>query len=310
MSEPGRSVSAVPPAPASELAPGADLGAEQVADTATAETRAGSRTTVSRIRSLWRHRGTLRLLVQRDLTIKYQQSMLGYLWSLLEPLAMAAVYWFVFGVLYNTNGRIEGDSYPLFLVSGLFAWLWVNSTITEATRSLTTQAQIIKTIRLPREIYPIGRVLARFAEYLAGLPVIALFVLLYQGHLGWSLLALPLALVMQAAFLFGFALLVAPLNVMMRDIERIARLLQRVLFYAAPIIYPLDLVRDHLPGWAVTLYEANPLVGVFQLHHAAFYPDMFPSPTLLATSAVGCFGMLLIGWWSFRRLEPAVLKEL
>lgn len=267
--------------------------------------------TVSRIRALWRHRGTMRLLVQRDLTIKYQQSVLGYLWSLLEPLAMAAVYWFVFGVLYKTRVGPESDSYPLFLVSGLFAWLWVNSTITEATRSLTSQAQIIKTIRLPREVYPIGRVLARFAEYVAGLPVIALFVVIYSGHVGWSLLYLPLALILQAAFLFGFALLVAPLNVMMRDIERIARLLQRVLFYAAPIIYPLSLVDDsNLPEWVKTVYYANPLVGVFQLHHAAWYPSQFPSAMLLATSAVGCVGMLLIGWWSFKRLEPAVLKEL
>ncbi len=266
---------------------------------------------MSRIRDLWRHRGTMRLLVQRDLTIKYQQSFLGYMWSLLEPLAMAAIYWFVFGVLYKTRVGVDGDSYPLFLVSGLFAWLWVNSTITEATRSLTSQAQIIKTIQLPREVYPIGRVLARFAEYVAGIPVIVLFVVIYHHKVGWSLLALPLGLIMQAAFLFGFALLVAPLNVMMRDIERIARLLQRLLFYAAPIIYPLKVVQDSsLPGWVKTVYELNPLVGVFQLHHAAWYPQEFPSATLLSITAVGCFGMLLIGWWSFKRLEPAVLKEL
>ncbi|MGH3728391.1 MAG: ABC transporter permease [Micromonosporaceae bacterium] len=253
----------------------------------------------------------MRLLVQRDLTIKYQQSALGYLWSLVEPLAMAGIYWFVFGVLFDARVGVDGDSYPLFLVSGLFAWLWVSSTISEATKSLTSQAQIIKTIRLPREVYPIGRVLARFAEYIAGLPVIALFVVLYQGHIGWSLLYLPLALVMQAAFLFGFALLVAPLNVMMRDIERITRLLQRLLFYAVPIVYPLSLVEDSdLPGWVVTLYHANPLVGVLQLHHAVWYPSEFPSPLLLSTTAVGCFGMLLVGWYSFRRLEPAVLKEL
>ena len=282
-----------------------------MASTVTTLTRVKPSGTAARIHNLWRHRGTLRLLVQRDLTIKYQQSVLGYFWSLLEPLAMAGVYWFVFGVLYGTRVGPDNGSYPLFLVSGLFAWLWVNSTIGEATKALTSQAQIIKTIRLPREVYPIGRVLARFAEYLAGLPVIALFVALYNGHVGWSLLSLPLALLLQASFLLGFALLVAPLNVMMRDIERISRLLQRILFYAAPVIYPLSLVDgSNLPGWVKTLYHANPLVGVFQLHHAAWYPSEFPSPTLLVTSALGCFALLILGWWSFRRLEPAVLKEL
>lgn len=267
----------------------------------------------SRLGELWRARGTVRVLVQRDLTIKYQQSFMGYLWSLVEPMAMAAIYWFVFGVLIGDRVAPEGgkEKYPLFLVAGLFAWLWISSTINEATRALTSQAQMIKTVRVPREVYPVGRVVARFAEYLAAFPVLILFVVVFGGDVGWHSFSLVLGLLFQVALLTGFSLLVAPLNVMMRDIERIARLLQRVLFYAAPIIYPLSLVdQSNLPEWVKTLYYANPLVGVFQLHHAAWYPSQFPSATLLTISAVGCFGMLLIGWWSFKRLEPAVLKEL
>ncbi|MGH3749544.1 MAG: ABC transporter permease [Micromonosporaceae bacterium] len=255
----------------------------------------------------------MKVLVQRDLTIKYQQSMMGYLWSLVEPMAMAAIYWFVFGVL--VGGRVSPggpESYPLFLVSGLFAWLWVNSTITEATRALTSQAQMIKTVRVPREVYPIGRVLGRFIEYLAAFPVLLIFVVIFGGDVGWNTLLLIPALILQSALLIGFALLVAPLNVMMRDIERMTRLLNRVLFYSCPILYSLELVQkaDSLPGWVMTLYELNPLVGVFQLHHAAWFSEVKLPPYMWITSAVGCFGMLLLGWWSFRRLEPSVLKEL
>ncbi|MQA24032.1 MAG: ABC transporter permease [Micromonosporaceae bacterium] len=267
----------------------------------------------SRVVDLWRHRSTVRVLVQRDLTIKYQQSAMGYLWSLVEPMAMAAIYWFVFGVLIGDRVAPEGgrEMYPLFLVSGLFAWLWINSTITEATRALTSQAQMIKTVRVPREVYPIGRVVARFAEYLAAFPVLILFVVVFGGDVGWHTFSLLPALLLQAALLFGFALLVAPLNVMMRDIERMTRLLHRVLFYSSPILYPLGLVEDSgLPGWVVRLYELSPLVGIFQLHHAAWFPSEFPSAAMLATTSVGCVGMLLLGWWSFRRLEPTVLKEL
>ena len=267
----------------------------------------------SRLGELWRSRGTVRVLVQRDLTIKYQQSFMGYLWSLVEPMAMAAIYWFVFGVLIGGRVAPGGDraKYPLFLVAGLFAWLWINSTITEATRALTSQAQMIKTVRVPREVYPVGRVVARFFEYLAAFPVLIAFVVIFGGKVGWHSFSLLLGLVFQAALLFGFALLVAPLNVMMRDIERMTRLLSRVLFYSSPILYTLALVQDSgLPRWVVRVYELNPLVGIFQLHHAAWFPGEFPSPAMLTSSAVGCFGMLLLGWWSFRRLEPAVLKEL
>jgi ABC-2 type transport system permease protein len=89
------------------------------------------------------------------------------------------------------------------------------------------------------------------------------------------------------------------------------RLAQRILFYTAPIIYPLSRIKNAgMPDWVKLLYEANPLVGIFQLHHAAWYPEEFPSAGLLFAAVAGCLIVLLFGWWVFRRLEPQVLKEL
>ncbi|MGI5211681.1 ABC transporter permease [Plantactinospora sp. CA-290183] len=271
------------------------------------------------VAAVWSHRGTLRLLVRRDLAVKYQQSVLGYLWSLIEPLGMGAIYFFVFGLLYRsaTNRHLgdAADSYPLFLITGIFAWMWTSSAIGEATNALTGQARLITTMNLPREVFPIGRVAGRFAEYLAGLPILIAIAIVYAWigkiHLGVTLLALPLAVLIQATLLIGIALLLSSLNVLMRDIERLMRLVTRVLFYATPIIYPLTLVRNSsLPDWVKIAYEINPLVGIFQLHHAVWYPDEFPDARLLAVAAGGSLLVLLAGWWVFRRLEPAVLKEL
>ncbi|MDW5327582.1 ABC transporter permease [Plantactinospora sp. KLBMP9567] len=269
--------------------------------------------------AVWSHRNTLRLLVRRDLAVKYQQSVLGYLWSLIEPLGMGVIYFFVFGVLYRSaTDRHLGDaadSYPLFLITGIFAWMWTSSAISEATAALTGQARLITTMNLPREVFPIGRVAGRFAEYLAGLPILVGVAIVYASldriEFGWSLLALPLAVLIQATLLVGIALLLSSLNVLMRDIERLMRLVTRVLFYATPIIYPLTLVRDSsLPDWVKIVYELNPLVGIFQLHHAVWYPDEFPDARLLGVAVGGSLLVLLAGWWVFRRLEPAVLKEL
>jgi len=168
---------------------------------------------------------------------------------------------------------------------------------------------------VPREVFPIGRVAGRFAEYAAGLPVLLAvagwYALRGEVDLGPNLLALPLALAVQAALLTGVALLLSALNVLMRDIERFMRLVIRVLFYATPIIYPLSLVRDSsAPGWLRALYELNPLVGIFQLQHATWYPAEFPDARLLGTTLAGSLLVLAAGWWTFRRLEPAVLKEL
>ncbi|MEV6371029.1 ABC transporter permease [Micromonospora sp. WP24] len=273
----------------------------------------------SGVAALWSHRNSLRILVKRDLAVKYQQSLLGYVWSLIEPLGMGAIYWFVFGVLYSRDtGRHLGEaaeSYPLFLITGIFAWMWTSSALSEATNALTGQARLITTMNVPRQVFPIGRVTGRFAEYLAGLPVLVAVAVAYAVHgridLGWSLLALPLAVLVQGTLLVGLALLLSAFNVLMRDVERFMRLIIRVLFYATPIIYPLSLVRDSdLPGWLKIVYELNPLVGVFQLHHSIWYADEFPDARLLGTTVAGSVLVLAAGWWSFRRLEPAVLKEL
>jgi len=274
---------------------------------------------MSGVAAVWSHRGTLRLLVRRDLAVKYQQSVLGYLWSLIEPLGTGAIYFFVFGTLYQsaTNRHLgdAADSYPLFLITGIFAWSWTNSAISESADALTGQARLITTMNLPREVFPIGRVAGRFAEYLAGLPILVTVAVVYailgKIHFGVSLLALPLAVLIQATLLIGTGLLLSSLNVLMRDIERLMRLVTRVLFYATPIIYPLTLVRESsMPDWVKIAYEVNPLVGIFQLHHAVWYPDEFPDARLLTVSVGGSLLTLLAGWWVFRRLEPAVLKEL
>jgi len=111
--------------------------------------------------AVWQNRGVLRVLVHRDLTVKYQQSILGYLWSLIEPLTMALIYWFIFGLLFNTQ-LVDGGSYSMFIISGIFAWTWFNSAVNESTAALTSQSRLVTTISLPRELFPIGKVMGRF----------------------------------------------------------------------------------------------------------------------------------------------------
>jgi ABC-2 type transport system permease protein len=167
-------------------------------------------------------------------------------------------------------------------------------------------------MKMPRELFPIGRVGGRFAEYLAGFPVLILLAVVFGNFgSGLSLLALPLGVLLQGALLVGIALLLSSLNVLLRDVERIMRLVTRILFYASPIIYPLALVQNSsMPEWVKVLYQLNPLVGIFQLHHAVWYPEEFPDAGMLTVSVVGSLLLLVCGWWVFRRLEPTFLKEL
>ncbi len=260
-----------------------------------------------------RTQDVLALLVRRDLAVKYQDSALGYLWSLLEPLGMALVYWFVFGVVYHS----DGSALPLHVVVGIFAWMWAQSAITESTKALSSQANLITTIKAPRAIFPLGRVVARFAEYLAGIPIIVGFVILFRNHahVGLNLAWLPAAIGLQFVLLSGIALILSSVNVLYSDVERMMRVVTRMLFYLAPIVYPLSRitgVHGHggLPAWGVRIYELNPFVGIFQMQHAAWEAGQFVPPTLAVKAIIGSALVLWLGWWTFHRLESTVLKEL
>jgi ABC-2 type transport system permease protein len=268
---------------------------------------------------VWRARNVMRFLVRRDLAVKYQASVLGYLWSLIEPLMMGAIYWFVFDFLYGERSGPPGGGPPyiVYLMSGIFAYMWVNGVLSETTGSLTGQKNLITTMNVPREVFPIGRVMARLVEFAAGMPILLAIVLLMnathpadqQAGFGWSLLAIPLAVLLQVVFLIGVGLLLSSINVMLRDVERFMRLVQRLVFYGSPIIYPYQLVADKLGDW-VWIYNLNPLVGILELFHAAWYPQIFPSAGLLAMTAAVAVVTFIGGWLVFRRLEPSVLKEL
>ncbi|MQA98347.1 MAG: ABC transporter permease [Streptosporangiales bacterium] len=273
----------------------------------------------SRTASVWDGREVVSLLVRRDLKVKYQSSFLGYAWSMLEPLAMAAIYWFVFGVLYGQRVGPDGggtNGYVIFLLAGLLPWLTFNAGITDSTRALTSQSKLITTMKVPREVFPLGVVAGKVVEFFFSLPVLLLFAVIFRIWPSWEgLYWLPAALLTQTVLLAGLALLLSSANVLLRDVQRIVRILTRLMFYAAPIIYPLSKVTDaaasgHVPVWLKNVYEANPIVGIMQMFHAVWFPSEAPDTKLLLTSVIGSLVVFAFGWWLFRRLEPAILKEL
>jgi ABC-2 type transport system permease protein len=266
---------------------------------------------------VWRGRNVLRYLVRRDLALKYQQSVMGYLWSLLEPIGIGLIYYFVFIVVIGRGGRLAelmpAQHYILFLMAGIFSYMWTSGVINQATSALTGQKSLITTMNVPRQVFPISRVFARSAEFLVGLPILAGIALVVGVGLSWWLLVLPAAILVQGTFLTGLALILSSLNVLMNDIERFMSMISRLVFYSSPILYPLVFVyeADSLPQWLKVIYLANPLVGIVELHHTAWFGELTaPSVGLLVTCITGSLLTLVAGWLLFRRLEPAVLKEL
>jgi ABC-2 type transport system permease protein len=249
-----------------------------------------------------RYRQSLWLLTSRDLKVRYSTSFLGYLWSVLDPLVMAGIYWFIFTQVFERT--VGASPYIVFLVAGLLPWMWFTGAVSDCTRAFIRDAKLIRSTRIPRTIWVTRIALSKGIEFLLSLPVMALFAIAFGAELTWGVLWFPVAVLMQATVIVGLGLMIAPLVVFFRDLERAVKLILRFLFYASPIIYALDDLPDGLEFWA----SFNPLAGIISLYRAAFFPELLDLPAvgIAAIMAIAFFG---VGILVFRRTIRAVLKE-
>lgn len=251
-----------------------------------------------------RYRHSLWLLTVRDLRVRYSTSVLGYFWSILDPLVMAAIYWFVFTQVFD---RTVGEKpYIVFLLAALLPWMWFNGAIGDCTRAFLREARLIRSTKIPRTIWVNRLVLSKGIEFLASIPVLALFAILFPTPLHWEAVFFPLAIFIQFVLTMGLGLIIAPLVVFFRDLERAIKLILRFLFYASPIIYGLPDLRD-LGLEQIAAF--NPLAGIFSLYRGAFFPEQLDW-FAIALSAGMSVVILGIGLLVFRRTERSVLKEI
>lgn len=248
------------------------------------------------LHSLW-------LLSARDLRVRYATSFLGYLWSVLDPLVMSAIYWFVFTQVFDRS--VGADPYIVFLICALLPWVWFNTSVSDFTRAFRKDARLVRSTAIPRSIWVNRIVLSKGVEFLCSIPVLVLFAVFAGAPVGWGLLWFPVAVLLQAVLLVGLGLIVAPLCVLFSDLERTTALILRALFYASPVIYGLG----DLPAPFETIGVFNPLSGIFSLYRAGFFPDQLDLVAVLVGAGMSVVALVL-GVVVFRRLEPTVLKEL
>ncbi|NUS41465.1 MAG: ABC transporter permease [Terrabacter sp.] len=263
---------------------------------------------LERFSRIWGQRGILLTLVQRDLRVRYARSWLGYLWTIIDPLAMALIYFLVFAVIFQ-RGDAGHKPYFLFLLLGLLPWQWFNASINETARSLVAEAKLVRSTNLPRELWVVRVVIAKGIEFLLSLPVLFAFVLVYvllgETSLNWRLVFFPVALALLFVLQTGIGLLLAPATVLADDTIRVVRIALRMLFYGTPIIYTLD----KAPDWLQTALWFNPMSGILELYRAGFFKEHVQVAPLLVGTVMS-FLFLAWGVVTFARMERAVLKEI
>ncbi|MFZ2964851.1 MAG: ABC transporter permease, partial [Rhodoglobus sp.] len=188
----------------------------------------------------------------------------------------------------------------------LLPWMWFNGAVSDATRAYLREAKLIRSTKIPRTIWVARLVLSKGIEFIAAIPVLAIFAIATGAVLHWQAVTFVLGILLQAVLTMGVGLIVAPLVVFFRDLERATKLALRFLFYASPIVYGLpDLSKLGLEFWAAF----NPLSGIFSLYRSAFFPDQLDW-FAVGIGALMSVAILVLGILVFHRTERAVLKEI
>lgn len=258
-----------------------------------------------------RFRGLLSTLTQRELKARYRGSLLGFAWSLVNPLLLTAVYSLVFGVILQSGRGFEmTQPYALFLISGLFPWLWASGALLEGTISLQASSGLIRKAVFPAELPPAVAVLANLVHFLLALPILA--AALVAGRFlgfpvgGWGALLLPVVIAVQMPMLAGAAMGLAALNVLFKDVRDIVQNVLTLAFFMAPIIYALESIGHPALRFAIRL---NPFTPYTLAYQDVLFRGTVPDPGLwlqmISVSVVFWLG----GSWLFSRLR-SILVEL
>lgn len=244
----------------------------------------------------------IQVLVLKDLKIRYKSSVLGYLWSLLNPLSLALIFYFVFKIVV----KFPVENYVVYLVTGLFPWQWIANSLSVSTSVLLANAGLIKKVQCPREVFPLSVVLQDGVHFILSLPVIFLLLKFYALPFLFSRLPLVFLLIfLQLLFLYGLTLIISSINLFFRDLERLVAIFLTIMFYFTPIIYTVDYIPNNIRPY---LYF-NPFFPFIELWHMVFLKDTINFTLLyLGVFYTGLF--LLVGWLVFKKLSPKFAEAL
>lgn len=266
------------------------------------------RSSLEVVRELFRTRRILWILIRRDLKVRYADALLGYVWSVLEPLLMGAIYWFVFTKIFER--KVGGEPYIIFLLAAMLPWMWFNSGLTEGAKALRSQRRLVASTSLPRQIWVFRSVGAKGMEFLFSIPVFITFTFFFPPEVNSHVWLVPVGILIQLALLLGFGFLLSPLMMLFRDLEPLIRVTTRMLFYASPVIYGInDIAQRGIPESLQQVYPWNPLAGMIECYRAGFFGGdvRWDAITISAVLSVGVF---VVGWKVFMKLESRVLKEI
>lgn len=249
-------------------------------------------------RELWRYRELFYFFSWRDIKVKYKQTIFGFLWAILQPLMMMAIFTLFFGRALNIPS--QNLPYPVYVFSGLLIWNLFSSGLTNASNSMVSNAPIIKKIYFPRLIIPVSAILVALFDFLMAAVLFIGILVYYHKPVLWEALILwPLALAIGIIATLGLGSWLAALNVKYRDFRYVIPFLVQVLFFLTPVIYPISVLKNPVLQYVLACSPMYAAVELFRYPLTGIAPDIY----FMSASLISGLVLLLIGLVYFKRTE-------
>jgi lipopolysaccharide transport system permease protein len=263
----------------------------------------GERRAPSRLAELWRFRQLVFLLVSRELKVRYKRSVLGILWTMLNPLLLMVVY----AVVFTTIMPAALPNFTVFLLAGLLPWIFFSTALLQGLMSVLVNQELVRKVRVPQAVFPISVVGSNLVNL--GLSLVPLFamMLVLRQRFTWALLFLPVGIFVLTLFAAGATLLLASATVFFRDVRHLTEVLLQMVLYLSPILYDVAQLGSR-DSWWFRLFRLelrlNPISYLVPLFRDPVYYGRLPSLPDFAIACAWAAAMLLGGYRVFVRLEP------
>ncbi len=248
------------------------------------------------LKDLWIYRELLYFMTWRDVKIRYKQTAIGVFWAVLQPVLTTAI----FTIIFSSFARFDSINipYPLFALSGILLWLYVNTSITMASNSLIGNTNLVTKIYFPRLIVPIAATFSGLIDLLFGIFLLVLLMIYYGVNLTWQIIFAPVFVLLAILLTLAFGTLFSAVNVKFRDVKFALPFALQIWMFLSPVFYPLEILSEK---WQ-KVFAFNPLTGILQGFRASLFGTEFDWFSI-GISVVLTFFLMLLALFIFKRME-------
>ena len=254
------------------------------------------------IQNFVKFRPLLNELIARDIKIKYRRSVLGVLWTLLNPLCMMIVLSVVFSNLF----KFDVENFPLYLLSGQVVFTFFSDSTTAAMSSIINNASLIKKIYVPKYMFVLSRIFSSFINLLASFTALLLVMVAMRAELHWTVLLVPIPMLLLVIFCLGVGLILAALTVKFRDIMHLYSVFTTALMYLTPVIYPMSI----LPKWLAPIVRMNPITNILIMFRDVMLNNSLLDVKSLIIAIVEAFIVLILGLYVFYKNQDEFILNI